>query len=298
MAYHYIAALMELTPHLGIGDLLLIKMKEISNDLEIRQININLGLIKFYSGNANVRLNFVSSLIKVLFPNCCINSIEGPYSSSDFYNFMNSYNLNQIYIYNNIGINNVNIDEKHNDCIIFHTKCRHDGLMDQFINNSLPSLNAFFANFKTTKTILILGERVIGSNYETLHHKTISLYDNLLTLKNNNNVIDLTHECELTDGNSNFNMFLNDIELINKAACNITFGIGGPYCMCIAFSERNVSFVPLYKSSYHIKTMIEMMKVTNSFTETIHELNARINQFVDHSVADLCSNATCHLMSV
>ena len=289
---------MELTPHLGIGDLLLIKMKEISNDLEIRQININLGLIKIYSGNANVRLNFVSRLIKVLFPNCRINTIEGPYSSSDFYNFMNSYNLNQIYIYNNIGINNVNIDEKHNDCIIFHTKCRHDGLMDQFINNSLPSLNAFFANFKTTKTILILGERVIGSNYETLHHKTISLYDNLLTLKNNNNVIDLTHECELTDGNTNFNMFLNDIELINKAACNVTFGIGGPYCMCIAFSERNVSFVPLYKSSYHIKSMIETMKVTNSFTETIHELNARINQFVDHSVADLCSNATCNLMSV
>ena len=267
---------MELTPHLGIGDLLLIKMKEISNELEIRQMNIDLNIIKTYNVNVIVKLNFVSSLIKILFPNCRINLIEGPSSkqspklSSDFYNFMNSYNLNQIYIYNNIGINNIHIDEKHNDCIIFHTKCRHDGLMDQFIIQCLPSLNAFFSNFKTTKTILILGERVIGKNYETLYHKTISLYDNLLTLKNNNNVIDLTHECELTDGNANFNEFLIDIELINKAACNVTFGIGGPYCMCIAFSERNVSFVPFYKSSHHIESMNETMKITNSFTENIH----------------------------
>jgi hypothetical protein len=200
---------------------------------------------------------------------------------------MNSYNLNQIYIYNDIGINNVNVDEKHNDCIIFHTKCRHDGLIDQFIHQSLPSLNDFFANFKTTKTILILGERVIGKNHETLTHKTISLYDNLLTLKGNNNVIDLTHDCELTDGNENFNNFLYDIELINKAACNVTFGIGGPYCMSIAFSERNVSFVPFYKSSCHINSIIEMMKITNSFTENIHELNARIE--------GLCSNANINI---
>jgi hypothetical protein len=64
---------MELTPHLGIGDLLLIKMKEISNDLKIGQMNINLGLIKPHSGNANVRFNFTLSLIQVLFPNCHIN---------------------------------------------------------------------------------------------------------------------------------------------------------------------------------------------------------------------------------
>ena len=90
---------MELTPHLGIGDLLLIKMKEISNELEIRQMNIDLNIIKTYNVNVIVKLNFVSSLIKILFPNCRINLIEGPSSkqspklSSDFYNFMNSYNL-------------------------------------------------------------------------------------------------------------------------------------------------------------------------------------------------------------
>jgi hypothetical protein len=278
---------MELTPHLGIGDLLLIKMKEISNDLKIGQMNINLGLIKTHSGNANVRFNFTLSLIQVLFPNCHINIIEEPHSSCDFYNFMNSYSLNQIYIYNNIGMNNVNIDEKHNDCIIFHTKCRHDGLIDQFIHQSLPSLNDFLANFKTTKTILILGERVIGKNYETLTHKTFSLYDNLLTLKGNNNVIDLTHDCELIDGNENFNNFLYDIELINKAACNVTFGIGGPYCMSLALSERNVSFVPFYKSSCYIKEINDIMKITNSLTETVDELNARIE--------GLCSNSNINI---
>lgn len=279
---------MELTPHLGIGDLLAVKMKEISNNLVIRQINIDVNLIKIYNLHHDDKLNFVLNFIRILFPNCQTCLIEDPSSqissnlSHDFGKFMENHDFNQLYIYNHIQqeIHNKigKIDEKYNDCIIFHTKCRHDGLIDQFVNQSLPSLNAFFANFKTTKTILILGERVIGQNYETLLHKTISVYDNLLTLKNNNDVIDLTHH-ELTDGNTNFNHFLNDIELINKAACNVTFGIGGPHCMCIAFSERNVSFVPFYMNSIYMKSLNDVMRITNSLTENIHDLNARINHF-------------------
>ena len=36
---------MIITPHLGIGDLLIVKMKQISNNLNIDYININKGLI-------------------------------------------------------------------------------------------------------------------------------------------------------------------------------------------------------------------------------------------------------------
>ena len=58
-----------------------------------------------------------------------------------------------------------------------------------------------------------MGERTIGQNLETISGKTISLYDTLLSLKNNNTVIDLTKDM-LTEGTP-FDEFLDDIEIIN-----------------------------------------------------------------------------------
>ena len=263
---------MNITPHLGIGDLLIIKMKEISNKLEITQININLNLIKMYSGNYENKLHFTSELIAFLFPYCHVHLSEGP---CDFQIF-DHYSLNQTYVYNHIN-HVVNFDNKYNDYIIFHTKCRDDHVIDDY-NKILPSLNLFLDKFNTTKTILILGEKFIGYNYETRVHKTMSLYNNLLRLKNNNNVIDLTFDV-LTDGNANFDSFLHDVELINKSRCNITFGIGGPCNLCKAFSERNVSFMPFLNLSPHKNIVYEMMNANNSVTKNIEELNARINYF-------------------
>ena len=40
---------MIITPHVGIGDLLVLRMKEISNNLNITHININKTLIETYS---------------------------------------------------------------------------------------------------------------------------------------------------------------------------------------------------------------------------------------------------------
>ena len=86
---------MNITPHLGIGDLLIIKMKEISNKLEITQININLKLIKEFSGNYENKLRFTSELIAFLFPYCQVHLSEGP---CDFQIF-DRYSSNQPYIY-------------------------------------------------------------------------------------------------------------------------------------------------------------------------------------------------------
>ena len=104
----------------------------------------------------------------------------------------------------------------------------------RFINEILPSLKIFLENFKTSKTILILGEKNIESNFENDAHKVISLYKSLLLLNKHNNVIDLTVD-EVINGVTNIDSFLYDIELINKAICNITFGIVGPFNMFISF---------------------------------------------------------------
>jgi hypothetical protein len=263
---------MIITPHLGIGDLLLVKMKQISNNLTIDCININKKLILTYCENYEVKINFITQFIKLLFNNTEIlinnNTIDN--------NIINSYSIHNPYIYKYINHPLINYKNEYSDYIIFHTKMRHDGLMDKFNNELLLSLTVFLENFKTSKTIIILGERNIGENLETQIHKTISLYDKLMLLKNNNNVIDLTNNV-LTCGNTNFDQFLLEIEIINKALCNITFGIGGPFNICKAFSENNISFIPFYNSSCYKKSLDQV--INNSLVENVYELNNKLCKF-------------------
>ena len=67
---------MNITPHLGIGDLLIIKMKQISNNLTIGCININKNLILTYCENYDIKINFIEKFILLLFGNAkiCINN--------------------------------------------------------------------------------------------------------------------------------------------------------------------------------------------------------------------------------
>ena len=261
---------MIITPHLGIGDLLFIKMKQISHNLNIDCININQNLILSYCENYDVKINFITQFIKLLFNDSkiCINTNQNDNHIFDNYSIHNSY------IYNCIHLKPLSIT--YSDYIIFHTKMRHDGLMDKFNNELLSSLTVFLENFKTSKTIIILGERNIGKNLETQIHKTISLYDKLMLLKNNNNVIDLTTNV-LTCGNPDFNQFLLEIEIINKALCNITFGLGGPFNICKAFSENNISFIPFYNLACYKETLNQI--INNSLVENVDELNNKLCKF-------------------
>ena len=262
---------MIITPHLGIGDLLIVKMKQISNNLDIDYININKGLILQYCENYEIKINFIINLIKLLFHDTKFDINNNP---TDFH-LMDKYKLTNTYLYDSINFNMINVKNEYSDYIIFHTKMRHDGLMDKFTNEILPGLNTFFTNFKTSKKIIILGERNIGQNYETKFHKTISLYKNLLLLNKHNQVIDLTNDI-LTCGNPDFNKFLLEIEIINKSVCNITFGIGGPFNICKAFSKNNVSFIPFYHLSPFKTILDEFNAIDNTIVQNFKDLHNRI----------------------
>ena len=54
---------MNITPHLGIGDLLIVKMKQISNNLNIDCINIHKNLILTFCENYETKINFTINLI-------------------------------------------------------------------------------------------------------------------------------------------------------------------------------------------------------------------------------------------
>ena len=80
---------MNITPHLGIGDLLSIKMIQISHNLDIHNININKDILLKYCENYEEKIKFITQFIEFLFPNTkyCINN-----NTIDF----NSFKLIQI----------------------------------------------------------------------------------------------------------------------------------------------------------------------------------------------------------
>lgn len=265
---------MNLTPHLGIGDLLLIKMKQVSNNLNIERININSDLIKYYCENYDVKITFLISFITLLFGDILLYVNNSPIN----FNIMDQYKLTTTYLYDFINMKTINVNNNYSNYIIFHTKMRHDNLIKKFVIEMFDDLKNFFKNFKTSKKIILLGEKNIGKNLETKTHITFSLYESLLNLGKNNQLIDLTSDI-LTCGNPDFNKFLLDIEIINKSLCNITFGIGGPYSICKAFSKNNISFIPYYKLSPYSETLLEFNALDNSIVETISDLNNKIYSF-------------------
>ena len=311
---------MEITPHLGIGDLLLIKMKEVSNGLTIEKINISTNLIQQYKDSSyyNDNILFLDNFLKLLFPNTVIEKII---NHSNQYTHLYEYEINKTYLYEDIftplniyngtlksvpqnmegqllpinelkgnppqedcpisnlhrckNENTLNFNIEYDDYIIFHTKVRIDGYSDIFINNDLPILIDFFQNFKTDKKIIILGERVIEKNVETITYNVISIYKNLLELKKNNIVIDLSEEL-LCSGNIKFESFLYQIELINKAKYNIALGIGGNLGLCNAFSENNLFYIS--KSNYYGLSMFQKISSHSFFDNINHMIQEIINK--------------------
>lgn len=241
----------------------------------MNHFNINENIILNYCENYELKIKFITQFIEFLFPitNYNINN-----NTIDFYNITNKYKIKNNYIYDYIDKSRfINLKNKYTNYIVFHTKLRHDGLIDKFNREISSDLHLFLRNFKTSKTILILGERNIGQNLETKLHKTFSLYKDLLLLKENNNIIDLTNDL-LTCGNSDFDKFLLEIEIINKSICNITFGIGGPFNICKAFSKNNISFIPFYELSPYRTIIEDLNSIDNTIVKNISELHYRLNK--------------------
>jgi hypothetical protein len=231
---------MEISPNIGLGDLLIVKMTEVSNNLDIKKIYVSKEIAYTYRLDHNTFLKSTGNLLNLLFPKTCIELVDKKPLNSDPFN----YAITKTYIYDNITIPKINIE--YENYIIFHTKLRLDGKILDFLTNDINILLDFCKNFTTNYTIILMGEREIENNLEAKTHYVISLYNILLLLKKNNKLIDLTHKV-LYSGNDNFDNFIREVEIINKANYNVTFGIGGQFVMCQAFSKKNYCFINTIK---------------------------------------------------
>jgi hypothetical protein len=123
--------------------------------------------------------------------------------------------------------------------LVFHTKLRLSNGCNY--NRVQRDVAEFCSTFKTDYKIIILGERTFPSTWEGDIHNIQTLYTELLLLKNNNDVIDLSVE-EIYNS-LDYNEYKKDLLLIKNAKCNICIGQGGQLCSSLMFGRTTYSTV-------------------------------------------------------
>ena len=238
---------MELTPCLGIGDFLILKMICLSEKLTIKKINFTRKIINNYRQYPERFQQFITKFVHCLFPEVEIAIVD---SNLDAFPVA-KYSIRTPYIYDQIHLTKVS-PPIYNKYIVFHTKVRMECQMAQFVKNDLPLITKFLKTYHTDKTILIMGERVIEDCCEKRDLGIISLYDEYKVLSKNNTVIDLTKDV-LFSGNPDYDDFEHDLNLIHHADLNIIVGIGGPLNICFAMSQHNLAYIGVVNSCKWVK---------------------------------------------
>lgn len=258
--------MMEITPALGIGDILIYLMYFKQNKIKDIKVNINENLIKQHRLEPEKFIEFVIFLFKSFNKDININlvNIEITVQYPDNYIMDNNYLFDDMTIEKYIPITE--------EYIVFHTKARFDKYQPVF-DREIGHLNNFLKNFKSKYTIVILGEKEVEKNIEQKTHNINSLYDNFRVLNDNNKIIDLTKDF-LYSGNDSIEDFVKDINIINNAKMNITFGWGGPLNLCQSFSKNNICYVGKLEHSLlnnYQKNNKNLYRFINEFTLKIKD---------------------------
>lgn len=135
----------------------------------------------------------------------------------------------------------------------------------------LEPLISFIKNFKTNHLIVILGERIVNNQIQT----QCSIYNDLLSLKTNNNVIDLTEEKELLF-EPDKETFLRDISIINKSDKIFGLGYGGNFGISWAFSDKFCYYVG---NLHHSIIDFFQQEIPGSIHRDIKEFIREINKY-------------------
>jgi hypothetical protein len=227
---------MEIAPALGIGDLIWWKVYSKLTSISINKIHINMNLINKYRNKPEQYNTFITYFISKLFPDAIIQK----HDNIDVRHYPTLVYIDSSYLYNDYSFNTI-YEIPYTNYIVFHTKARFDYANDIFRNNK-AAIAEYMSKYTTDKTIIIMGEKHIDECFEKHVHNIESVYDILLNLKNNNTVIDLTKDY-LYNGNVSIEDFEKDLQIINKADKNITFGYGGNFGLCAMASKHTIGYI-------------------------------------------------------
>jgi len=146
----------------------------------------------------------------------------------------------------------------HQSYVVFHTKCR---FTNDFNYTWLKlAVYDFVKQLRSKYIIILLGERFIPNN------QISTLYDELVHLKYNNTVVDLTQS------NENIEALEKEFSIIHNAKVNICFGIGSQLVNCLCFGKRIIHF------SHKIQLSEFNLNVPSIQLQTFSNINVFLNQ--------------------
>lgn len=226
----------------GIGDILLkfasIKFK--TSDCTPFNFNLEWFTRPYYSMNPINQLEFRLKLIHELckcnnIPTDMIRFIFSKNSHCHSITHKNCENIKQLKLDINVSKSTKVIDGEY---IVFHTKCRHTSNEDyKLLKHKITSFCKFY---KSSYKIVILGERNFPHTEEVDAHGITQIYNELMNLTKNNEVIDMSIDCIYS--NLNYETYEKDIEIIKHATHNISFGVGGAFCTSICFGKSTIVY--------------------------------------------------------
>nr|QBK88463.1 MAG: hypothetical protein LCMiAC01_01400 [Mimivirus LCMiAC01] len=232
----------------GIGDVLL-ALIWLKNNIIDGPIFINLGMSKYFENPINA-FEFRIQLINIIIKENKLNSNIIKYIYNKKYyrgidiNLINNIKNFKLKIPEVKFKNSLNEKLNNKKYIIFHTKCRFVQNYDYV--NLIKKLSKFYLNYKSKYKIILLGEKkMLTHAVETKTHRITTIYKELLQLKNNNDIIDLTVDIIGHDG-LDIKKFIYDMNIIKNAEYNISVGLGGHYCCSIIFGKKTINFRDIY----------------------------------------------------
>ena len=238
----------------GLGDILITKMLYDTHGLK-DDILINFQLIDQYRDGNESNKAFIKEVLTILFKDIKITYFNSPHihlrhyldqhtiTSTDLSRYFDTSPVFPTEISSIVEENPTEvlgsaepvepIFEKY---VLFHTKCRFDHCMSAFLAHDKALLADFYKKYVCKYKIVIVGEREISGNIgEVRIHNIQTIYNDLMHLKCNNEILDLTQPNILD--NASIDKFKYDVRLVHNAVCNFGVGFGGNFVMSTAFGK-------------------------------------------------------------
>uniref|UniRef100_A0A6C0BLH3 Uncharacterized protein n=1 Tax=viral metagenome TaxID=1070528 RepID=A0A6C0BLH3_9ZZZZ len=245
----------EVTPCLGIGDLLILKMITLSTGTRVTTIHLSHPLMLGFRAYPEQFEQFLRKFLRMLFPETGVDVVETWQTP----NHLNDCPQVTPYIYPALRLQTQpwQPPDSWGRYVVVHTKVRFETReqMNHFEQNQRQMLSDFCSHYQDPqhRTIVILGERVAENCVETKNLGITTVYQEWLRLGDGGSgdeggyggtlspLIDWTQD-SLNSGNPEYQQFERDLRLIHHADANIVIGIGGALTMCQACSLNTLCY--------------------------------------------------------
>lgn len=224
---------MRITPNLGIGDLLITKMRLITKDMKVNCINIQSDIVYNFRTHTDTYFRFLEDFIPRLFPQATI-ECDKDYTSTSIHDIR----ITECYLYPHYTFSIPRTVFSEQPYIIVHTRARFDEAAYDFFEKDLPLYKSSFSELTSEYPILLFGEKDIECNRESATHNIRSLHEHLLQIPG---VIDMTRNTSASE--NSIEQFETDVHMINGAKCNVVFGYGGPLSLSMAFGRKTIGYI-------------------------------------------------------